>query len=61
MLRDGRSYLAEAFVGLGATVYGTFDRKEGSGYLFRYIRVEGVQAREAFCRKGTSFMDIPRV
>ena len=44
MLRDGRSYLAEAFVGLGATVYGTFDRKEGSGYLFRYIRVEGVQA-----------------
>ena len=43
MLRDGRSYLAEAFVGLGATVYGTFDRKEGSGYLFRYIRVEGVQ------------------
>lgn len=48
MLRDGRSYLAEAFVGLGATVYGTFDRKEGSGYLFRYIRVEGVQANGSY-------------
>ena len=58
MLRDGRSYLAEAFVGLGATVYGTFDRKEGSGYLFRR---RGAGKWEAFCRKGTSFMDIPRV
>lgn len=38
-----RKYLEEAFVGLGATIYGMFDRKQGSGYLFRYIRVEGVQ------------------
>lgn len=44
MAYGSRNYLAEAFVGLGATVYGMFDRKEGAGYLFRYIRVEGTQA-----------------